>query len=299
MVRLEREAREADPEKELKWCPTPPSCPPRPVPDPLCVARRSFKALEKTAVLLFGMGHYEEGIEVFRELLKHMDTVTRNECAESLNNVLDAAAAMGSEHSSVMTSVGAPGQLRRVVYAPTPLTARSRAAAAQVFRTTLEVLKAQHHDRLWFNTSVKLARMYLDLQDTAELRRVIDELYQCARPCAPAGGSAAHRTHVPRSVCEPVSAHEDASKSTMLMEVYALDIQVPLVPLQSHCGVWDRARPSPTPLRLSASAVVRYDRRFAAHEGGVPQGAAGAGRHPRPACNGVRAGGAASALFAQ
>lgn len=83
--------------------------------------------------------------------------------------------------------------------------ALGRIALSQMYEVTLERLKGAHNERLWFTMNVKLGKLYLDIGDVVQLRRLLDELYVYCQ--TPEGGN-------------------DQSKATALLDVYSLDIQV-------------------------------------------------------------------------
>ena len=58
-----------------------------------------FKALENLVVLKFKLGQYDEMSTRYAEMLTHATTVTRNECGDGVNAVLDALADPGSKCS--------------------------------------------------------------------------------------------------------------------------------------------------------------------------------------------------------
>lgn len=74
-----------------------------------------------------------------------------------------------------------------------------------MYEITLERLKDANNERLWFNMNVKLGKLYLDIGEFGQLRRLLDKLYVYCQ--TPEGGN-------------------DQSKATALLDVYSLDIQV-------------------------------------------------------------------------
>mmetsp|Transcript_3196 Transcript_3196/g.4603 ORF Transcript_3196/g.4603 Transcript_3196/m.4603 type:complete len:455 (+) Transcript_3196:24-1388(+) len=136
-----------------------------------------FKSLEHIVGLHFSLGNSDQMISKYEELLSCLDSVTRNECNDSINNILDTI--------SVGTSSSAAVSL------------------AKMYEITLDMLKKQKNERLWFNTSLKLAKMYLQARDYCRLESVIDSLHQSLRTGA---------------------SVEDPNKEAYLLEVYALEI---------------------------------------------------------------------------
>ena len=135
-----------------------------------------FKALEHIVKLRFKTADLEAMSTAYASMLSHMGSVTRNECTDSINGILDS------------------------ISSSTDLTVLS-----QMYETTLNALKSANNERLWFNTNVKLGKLYLELQDTARLQRTIRELHKS---------------------CQLPDGSDDPAKGTYLLEVYALDIQL-------------------------------------------------------------------------
>eukprot|EP00744_Colponema_vietnamica_P010432 GILI01014740.1.p1 GENE.GILI01014740.1~~GILI01014740.1.p1 ORF type:complete len:407 (+),score=146.79 GILI01014740.1:178-1221(+) len=104
-----------------------------------------------------------------------MDQVTRNEANDCINNVLDMISSSTASET-----------------------------VEKIYELTLNALKTSN-ERLWFNTCVKLCKLYIDRQDVANLTKMIRELY---KHCQNADGSV------------------DASKNSHMLEVYALEIQL-------------------------------------------------------------------------
>lgn len=77
-------------------------------------------------------------------------------------------------------------------------------SGGQVYETTLNALKETKNESLWFNTNVKLANIYLKEKNYSKLAFKLEELHEA---CTKDG-------------------KDDPSKSTWLMEVYALEIQL-------------------------------------------------------------------------
>ncbi|KAJ0406942.1 hypothetical protein ATCC90586_000203 [Pythium insidiosum] len=83
--------------------------------------------------------------------------------------------------------------------------ADSAAYVTKMYEVTLERLQDLHNERLWFSMNVKLGRLYLDMGQFKELRLLLNQLY---------------------AFCQTPDGVPDASKATMLLDVYALDIQL-------------------------------------------------------------------------
>lgn len=74
-----------------------------------------------------------------------------------------------------------------------------------MYEVTLRALRDANNDRLWFQTNIRLARLYLEAGRHAEVNRMVAELKQS---CMRADGSV------------------DASRATALIEAYCLEIQL-------------------------------------------------------------------------
>ena len=76
-----------------------------------------------------------------------MSTVTRNECTDAINAILDAIS-----------------------------TATDASVLSTMYEITLEALKSANNERLWFNTNQKLAKIYLDNKRFNDVEVIIDAL---------------------------------------------------------------------------------------------------------------------------
>lgn len=135
-----------------------------------------FKALQNVVILSARLGRFDEMALRYRDLLSYMDQVTRNDASEAINTVLDSVSS-ASDLSKLET----------------------------IYELTLDALKATANQRLWFSTSVKLAKLYLEMGDVQKLQRLVRTL---------------HKT------CQKPDGTDDVSKGSHLLEVYALEIQM-------------------------------------------------------------------------
>lgn len=139
-----------------------------------------FKALQNIVILCARIGRFDEMAARYHELLSYMDQVggqvTRNEASEAINTVLDSVSS-ASDLSKLET----------------------------IYELTLDTLKATSNQRLWFSTSVKLAKLHLEMGDVQKLQRLVRMLHKsCLKP----------------------DGTDDVSKGSHLLEVYALEIQM-------------------------------------------------------------------------
>ena len=108
-----------------------------------------FKALERLVKLHFELKNFEAMVTRYREMLNDMQLVTRNECTDAINAVLE------------MLSVAAEN------------TGGSSEVLIAMFEITLEALKNANNERLWFNTNLRLAKLHMDLQRIPEVERLL------------------------------------------------------------------------------------------------------------------------------
>lgn len=135
-----------------------------------------FKALQNIVTLCARLSRFDDMANRYRELLSYMDQVTRNDASEAINSVLDSASS-ASDSSKLET----------------------------IYELTLDALRATANQRLWFSTSVKLAKLHLEMGDVQKLSRMVRSL---------------HKT------CQTPDGTDDISKGSQLLEVYALEIQM-------------------------------------------------------------------------
>ena len=83
-----------------------------------------------------------------RSLLKLINKVARNEVSDAINNILDAVSTHLNDHPNVQR---------------------------EMYQMTLEHLKS-NNERLWFNISLRLGKIYLDLKQYDHLDRLLSEL---------------------------------------------------------------------------------------------------------------------------
>lgn len=196
------------------------------------VTRRSFKALQLVVVLLIRLGKTDTVIKRYERLLELIGTVTRNEAADAINSCVPsthgrrtrerAARPHCSPPCSVLDTVSQAAAtvdatilsrvrlrsaiLRRRCRLPPRLPSLTPVVPChQMYEITLGSLKAQGNERQWFSTSVKLAKVYMSLQDGPRFSALLQELLQS---------------------CRSENGEDDPSKATSLMELYALELQV-------------------------------------------------------------------------
>ncbi len=137
---------------------------------------RRFKALQHLVTIYFTLGIYDKMIERYRGMLEYISSVTRNECTDAINAILDTLTSGTDNH-----------------------------VMAEMYEITLIALKSANNERLWFNTNLKLAKLYLEDKKYIEVERLITAL---------------------KSTCQTVDGKDDPAKGTYLLEVYCLEIQL-------------------------------------------------------------------------
>ncbi len=115
---------------------------------------RRFKALQNLVVLYFGLHMHQNMIDRYRSMLAYLSLVTRNECTDAINVILDAIS-----------------------------TATDTNVLSQMYEITLLALKTSNNERLWFHTNLKLTRVYLEANRLSEMEKLLTVLKQsCQLP---------------------------------------------------------------------------------------------------------------------
>jgi COP9 signalosome complex subunit 2 len=119
-----------------------------------------FKALQHLVVLKFKLGKFDDMASRYAEMLTHSTTVTRNECGDGVNAVLDALA--------------------------DPTSSCADAIMRKMFDITFSALKNSQNERLWFNCNVKAGKLHLSRGDHTSVEKCVLEL---KHSCQNADGS--------------------------------------------------------------------------------------------------------------
>lgn len=112
----------------------------------------------------------------YRAMLEYISSVTRNECTEAINTILDTIAS-----------------------------ATNVQVLSEMYEITLIALKTANNERLWFNTNLKLAKLYIESKKIMEVERLVTAL---------------------KATCQTPDGKDDPSKGTYLLEIYSLEIQL-------------------------------------------------------------------------
>lgn len=122
-----------------------------------------------------------KAIEHYQVLLTYVkSTVTRNYSEKSINNMLDFIG-KGSDDEKAYHCM------------------------EKFYSQTLESFQSTNNERLWLKTNIKLARLWLDRRQYAQLLKKVRDL---------------HRS------CQREDGTDDPSKGTYALEIYALEIQM-------------------------------------------------------------------------
>lgn len=161
-------------------------------------ARRwSFPALEQLVKLSAAASRWDDMVAHYRAMLTHLASVTRNESTAAVSSVLDVV--------STAAAAAEPGKA-----------AAMAGYTSQMYELTLEKLKDTNNERLWFGMKIKLGKLYLDLAAFTQLETLLGELYVYCGVAHPVNDSKAGGE----------GSAQDHGKASLLLDVYALDIQV-------------------------------------------------------------------------
>lgn len=118
-----------------------------------------FKALKHLVTIQFRLGNHDDMVKRYNEMLQYISNsaVTRNECTDSINSILEAVSANSS--------------------------AKDVPFLSKMYDITLTALKTANNERLWFNTYVKYGKAYLQSKDYNQVNRIVQELHRsCQLP---------------------------------------------------------------------------------------------------------------------
>jgi COP9 signalosome complex subunit 2 len=91
-------------------------------------------------------------IEKYRAMLEFISAVTRNECTEAINTILDSITTATDVH-----------------------------VLSEMYEITLMALKTANNERLWQHTNLKLAKLYLEDRQVTEVERLLNVLKQACQ----------------------------------------------------------------------------------------------------------------------
>ncbi|PWN94983.1 putative COP9 signalosome complex subunit 2 [Tilletiopsis washingtonensis] len=150
-----------------------------------------FKALKQSTKLNFARGRHADALVTYEELLGYTKSaVTRNYSEKSINNILD--------YVSAATSVDAPA-------ASTSAATLDLSVMERFYEVTKTALESTKNERLSIKTDLKLARLWLARKEWGRLGKTLKGL---------------------RAHCEDAAGDSDGSRGTVLLEVFAIEIQM-------------------------------------------------------------------------
>lgn len=139
-----------------------------------------FKALQHIVTLSFRLQLLDDMLSRYKLMLADMPSVTRNACTEAINIVLETIS--NSSDDSML---------------------------ANMFEITLDALKTANNERLWFNTTLKLTKLYM--QDAANLSQRQGEVENLMTTL--------------KRTCQLLDGTDNPDKASNLLEIYCLEIQ--------------------------------------------------------------------------
>lgn len=140
-----------------------------------------FKGLKQAIKLEFALGRYDDAITHYKELLTYVKSaVTRNYSEKSINNMLDYIEKVATEQTAYK-------------------------CMEEFYSLTLQTFQSTNNERLALKTNLKLAKLYLDKKDYAQLTNKVREIHQA---------------------CQKEDGTDDPGKGTYSLEAYALEIQM-------------------------------------------------------------------------
>uniref|UniRef100_A0A0G4GX60 COP9 signalosome complex subunit 2 n=1 Tax=Chromera velia CCMP2878 TaxID=1169474 RepID=A0A0G4GX60_9ALVE len=172
-----------------------------------------FKALQAMVILCARLGRIFDMTNRYKALLSYLDQVTRNDAAEAINEVLDAVsqcvelgAKKGSQQHEPETESEAKADMAGEAMAAAAGESGSVVEVEEVYSWTLDALQKSSNHRLWFNTSVRLAKLYLERENLPALEKKVEELHD---------------------LCRDAEGKDDLpGKAWQLVEVYSLELQM-------------------------------------------------------------------------
>ena len=97
---------------------------------------RRFQALKFLVILYFNLRRFDEMILKYNNMLAYMSSVTGNDCADAINAILDTVSPATAAAAVVNIEV-----------------------LSKIYEITLVALKSANNERLWFVTTLKLAKL--------------------------------------------------------------------------------------------------------------------------------------------
>lgn len=138
--------------------------------------RWTFKALQHMVVLGCQLDLYADMVASYEKMLTFIGTVTRNECTNAINDILD--------------------KISR---------ANDIEVLSKMYEITLEALKSAKNESMWFQTNIKLAKLYLESRKVTDIERLLSVL---------------------KTACQLPDGSDDDSRGAYLLEIYCVEVQL-------------------------------------------------------------------------
>ena len=153
-----------------------------------------FKALCHLVILMSQTRRLDDMVQHYKSMLSRLETVTRNECTDAINTVLDAVTALSSEENSTMHDE----------------------ILLQMYIITLDALTVTNNERLWVMVNIKLCKIYVE---TPRFDKVEDLLITLKKFFGQAIGNE-------DGVLVDGGSSAGSGDTSSLLEVYSIEIRL-------------------------------------------------------------------------
>eukprot|EP01112_Ceratiomyxa_fruticulosa_P011792 TRINITY_DN3231_c0_g1_i1.p1 TRINITY_DN3231_c0_g1~~TRINITY_DN3231_c0_g1_i1.p1 ORF type:complete len:455 (-),score=119.55 TRINITY_DN3231_c0_g1_i1:3-1367(-) len=143
-----------------------------------------FKALKKIVKLLYRIGKHDKMITKYKLFLTYISKTASNSSEKGIGSILDTISAPPIGKPNVPVDID---------------------LVQNMYDLTLKALLDTKNDRVWFRTSLKLAKLLYDREEYTRLAKILRELHKS---------------------CELEDGTDDQKKGSQLIEIYALEIQM-------------------------------------------------------------------------
>ncbi|UZJ50774.1 hypothetical protein CBS101457_000094 [Exobasidium rhododendri] len=162
-----------------------------------------FKALKQMTKINFHRGQHARALTTYEQLLTYTKSaVTRNYSEKSINGILDYVSAdthgMGGGEAGALSA-------SPIKASPANTTSIDLATMEKFYDVTKQALEESKNERLSVKTDLKLARLWLARGEFTRLSKIIKDL---------------------RAYCTTADGSDDQTKGTILLEIFALEIQM-------------------------------------------------------------------------
>lgn len=187
-----------------------------------------YKATKQLLKIAFRMNQLDDMLAYYVDLLKRINEgqVTRNKAEKNINGILDL---ISTSSSSIQSNANSSSMdIMNESATSSSSSSSSSTALTQFYQTTLEALKGSGNERMAFKTNSKLARLYVDSKDWANLRPLLQSMHASLGEEVPLPSSPSKNL-----LSSPPAANSSSSltsgsgtRGTHLVDVYALYIQM-------------------------------------------------------------------------